>query len=85
MLEKEEEQYIIENNLLEDKIKKKCPIQNLYYPSTKDDNITIISNKSDSSNEIKNVEENEFLGFNKETNDKYNSTGLNLIVNKPFY
>jgi len=81
LFEKEEEQYIFENNVIEDKTEKNDPIQDLYYPLIEEDNITILSNKSNSSSEIKNEEENEFLGFNKETNDKYNNSGNNLNEN----
>ena len=78
LFEKEENQYNIENINISDGKKNLNPIESLLNPDLDNDTEDIISKINSSSEEIDIDEENEYLGYDKDTNDKFNDKSKNI-------
>ena len=86
LFEKEENQYNIENINISDAKKNLNPIEYLLNPDLDNDTEDIISKINSSSEEIDIDEENEYLGYDKDKNYKFNdeSKNINEYDNKMF-
>ena len=78
LFEKEENQYNIENINISDAKKNLNPIESLLNPDLDNDREDIISKINSSSEEIDIDEENEYLGYDKDTNHKFNDKSKNI-------
>ena len=83
LFETEENQFNLEDNNISDTKKNHNSIAYLLNPDINNDPDSLFSKINNSSEELDNDEENEYLGYNKDTNDKFinESKKLNVYTN----